>query len=58
MASEFAGKSADIATLGGEKIRVSEKDGSVTVGAATVSAAALSATNGVIHVIDTVLMPT
>lgn len=57
MASEFTGKSADIATLGGEKIRVAEKGGSVTVGAATVSAADLSATNGVIHVIDTVLMP-
>jgi uncharacterized surface protein with fasciclin (FAS1) repeats len=57
MASEFTGKSADIATLGGEKVRVSEKNGAVTVGAATVSSADLSASNGVIHVIDTVLMP-
>jgi uncharacterized surface protein with fasciclin (FAS1) repeats len=57
MASEFTGKSADIATLGGEKVRVSEQNGSVNVGKATVSTADLAASNGVIHVIDTVLMP-
>jgi uncharacterized surface protein with fasciclin (FAS1) repeats len=57
MASEFTGKSADIATLGGEKVLVSEKNGAVSVGAATVSTADLGASNGVIHVIDTVLMP-
>jgi uncharacterized surface protein with fasciclin (FAS1) repeats len=57
MASEFTGKSADIATLGGKKVRVSEHNGAVNVGAATVSSADLSASNGVIHAIDAVLSP-
>ncbi len=57
MASEFADKSADIDTLGGEKVTVTGKDGSVHVGAAKVSSADVDASNGVIHVIDTVLMP-
>ena len=57
MASEFTGKSADIATLGGEKVTVIGKDGSVHVGKAKVTSADLGTSNGVIHVIDTVLMP-
>ncbi|MBL9050321.1 MAG: fasciclin domain-containing protein [Tabrizicola sp.] len=57
MASEFTGKTADIATLGGEKVTVTGKDGSVHVGKAKVSSADLNASNGVIHVIDTVMMP-
>ncbi len=57
MAAEFTDKSAEIATLGGEKVTVTGKDGSVHVGGANVSTADLDTSNGVIHVIDTVLMP-
>ena len=57
MASEFTDKSADVATLGGENVTVTGKDGSVHVGNAKVSSADVTASNGVIHVIDTVMMP-
>jgi uncharacterized surface protein with fasciclin (FAS1) repeats len=57
MAAEFTDKSAEVATLGGEKVKITGKDGAVHVGAAKVSTADLAASNGVIHVIDTVLMP-
>jgi uncharacterized surface protein with fasciclin (FAS1) repeats len=57
MASEFTDKTSEIATLGGEKVTVTGKDGSVHVGKAKVSSADLGASNGVIHVIDTVMMP-
>lgn len=57
MASEFTDKSADVATLGGEKVKITGKDGSVHVGAAKVSSADVAASNGVIHIIDTVMMP-
>jgi uncharacterized surface protein with fasciclin (FAS1) repeats len=56
-AADFADKSTDVATLGGEKVTVTGKDGAVHVGAAKVVTADLAASNGVIHVIDTVLMP-
>lgn len=57
MAASFTDKTAEVATLGGEKVTVTGKDGSVHVGASKVSSADLGASNGVIHVIDTVLMP-
>ncbi len=57
MASEFTDKTADVATLGGENVTITGKDGSVHVGGAMVSTADLDTSNGVIHVIDTVLMP-
>jgi uncharacterized surface protein with fasciclin (FAS1) repeats len=57
MASEFTDKMADVATLGGEKVHVAGKDGAVHVGAAKVSTADVATSNGVIHIIDTVLMP-
>lgn len=57
MAAEFTDTSADVATLGGEKVTITGKDGSVHVGAAKVVTADLATSNGVIHVIDTVLMP-
>ena len=48
-------------TLGGEKLTVSSKDGAVsfTVGAtvANVTTADVEASNGVIHVIDAVILP-
>jgi uncharacterized surface protein with fasciclin (FAS1) repeats len=57
MASDFTDKSTDVATLGGENVKITGKDGSVHVGAAKVSSPDLGASNGVIHVIDTVMMP-
>jgi uncharacterized surface protein with fasciclin (FAS1) repeats len=57
MAGEFTNKTADIATLGGEKVTVTGKDGAVHIGAAKVSSADVGASNGVIHMIDTVMMP-
>ena len=57
MAAEFSGKTADVATLGGEKVHIDGSHGHVHVGKATVTAADLAASNGVIHVIDTVLLP-
>ncbi len=44
-------------TLGGADLAVSAKDGKVEVGGAHVTQADLTATNGVIHVVDAVLMP-
>jgi len=57
MASEYTDKTSDVATLGGEKVKITGKDGSVHVGAAKVSSTDLRASNGVIHTIDTVMMP-
>ena len=44
-------------TLGGAEIEVVVKDGKVTFGGANVIATDVDCTNGVIHVIDTVVMP-
>lgn len=57
MAAEFANKSTDVATLGGEKIAIKGSNGGVSVGAGKVGSADVNASNGVIHVIDTVLSP-
>jgi len=57
MAADFKDKTANVATLGGEKVEIKGADGSVYVGAAKVSTADVTASNGVIHVIDSVLMP-
>ncbi len=46
-----------IKTVQGENLTVSVKDGKVMVNGATVTTADLNASNGVIHVIDAVLMP-
>jgi len=51
----IAAKSA--ATVQGGKISIVEKDGSVTVNGAKVVKANVDASNGVIHVIDAVLLP-
>ncbi len=56
-AAGFAGKQSDVATLGGGKVAVVGKDGHVTVSGAKVTSADLPASNGVIHVIDTVVQP-
>ena len=46
-----------VTTLNGERLRVRTSNGKVMVGNATVAAADVPASNGVIHAIDTVLMP-
>jgi uncharacterized surface protein with fasciclin (FAS1) repeats len=46
-----------VKTLQGEELTVSIKDGKVMINGANVTAADLSGSNGVIHVIDGVLMP-
>ena len=44
-------------TLQGEELTVSIKDGKVKINGANVTAADLTGSNGVIHVVDAVLMP-
>lgn len=55
-----SGKVVDLdeaTTVNGAKINITVKGGSVMINNATVTAADVAASNGVIHVIDTVLMP-
>lgn len=47
----------ELTTVNGEKLKVSVKDGVVKVGGATVTQADVFQSNGVAHVIDTVLQP-
>ncbi len=56
MSADIAGKEAEVATVQGGKLDVNATDG-VKVNDATVVAADVEATNGVIHVVDTVLLP-
>ncbi len=44
-------------TVGGFKVPISVKDGKVMIGGATVIATDIEASNGVIHVVDTVIIP-
>jgi uncharacterized surface protein with fasciclin (FAS1) repeats len=44
-------------TVGGFKAPISVKDGKVMIGGATVIATDIEASNGVIHVVDTVIIP-
>jgi uncharacterized surface protein with fasciclin (FAS1) repeats len=44
-------------TVSGHVVAVTARDGRVTVGGATVAKADVMASNGVIHVIDTVILP-
>lgn len=46
-----------VTTVQGEELTVSIKDGVVMINGATVTAADLTGSNGVVHVIDAVLMP-
>ena len=57
MAADIAGKKLEPATVNGQALHVDATSG-VTVNGATVVAADIDCTNGVIHVIDAVLMPT
>jgi len=55
--SDAAAKGATVATLEGNKVTTKSEGAKVMVQNATVVAADIDASNGVIHVIDTVLMP-
>ena len=56
MSSDIAGAKTEVATVQGGAIAVDATDG-VMINKAQVMAADVSASNGVIHVIDTVLLP-
>jgi uncharacterized surface protein with fasciclin (FAS1) repeats len=56
--SAVAGKTVDVATVQGKTVKVvGAADGTVTVNGAKVVAADVNASNGVIHVIDRVILP-
>jgi uncharacterized surface protein with fasciclin (FAS1) repeats len=57
MAADIAGKTADVATVQGSTIKVDATNG-VMINDATVTTADIETSNGVIHVIDKVLIPT
>ena len=58
MASEIAGKTLEPATVQGATLKaVGAADGSVTINDAKVVTADIAASNGVIHVIDKVILP-
>jgi len=46
-----------VKTINGQDLKVSIKDGNVMINGAKVTAADLSGSNGVVHVVDSVLMP-
>lgn len=57
MAADLAGKTLDVKTVNGAALTVNGTMGGVTVNGAKVGPADVAASNGVIHVIDTVLLP-
>ncbi len=57
LSKDLAGKKMDAATVQGQTIAVDATGGSVMINNATVVTADIMAENGVIHVIDTVIMP-
>ena len=56
MSGDIAGKKADVATVQGSKLSVDATSG-VKVDDASVTTADIETSNGVIHVIDTVVLP-
>ncbi len=56
MSTDIAGKKAQVLTVQGERLSVDARNG-VKVDNAKVAVADIVATNGVIHVIDTVMIP-
>lgn len=57
MSSELAGKVIDVRTAQGQMVKIDGTKMGVTVGAAKVLTADVGADNGVIHVIDKVILP-
>jgi uncharacterized surface protein with fasciclin (FAS1) repeats len=55
--ADLAGKRVSVATVEGQKIHIDARHGKVMVNGATVTQADIMASNGVIHVIDKVLLP-
>ena len=55
--ADAKGASVDLTTLNGAIVKVDGKGDVVKVGEATVSSADIVASNGVVHLIDTVIMP-
>ena len=50
-------KLSEATTVEGSKVKISVKDGNVMINDAKVIKADVKASNGVIHVIDTVILP-
>lgn len=57
LTSEMAETGAEFPTLAGTPLRVNVKENEITVGSATVQKTDIACSNGVIHAIDTVLLP-
>lgn len=57
MSGDIAGKTASVTTVQGAKVTVDARTGGVMVNDAKVASADIVADNGVIHVIDKVIMP-
>ena len=57
MSSDLQGKSTTAATVEGSDVEIDASGSAVMVEGATVTQADIAASNGVIHVIDTVIMP-
>lgn len=56
MSADIAGQSLNVDTVNGQSVAVDATNG-VMINGASVTAADIAASNGVIHVIDTVLLP-
>jgi uncharacterized surface protein with fasciclin (FAS1) repeats len=56
MSADIAGQQLSVATVNGQEVAIDGTDG-VTVDGATVTTADIVASNGVIHVIDAVILP-
>ena len=57
MAADLAGKTTDAKTVQGSEVSIDATGDAVKVDGATVTQADIEASNGVIHVIDAVIMP-
>jgi uncharacterized surface protein with fasciclin (FAS1) repeats len=57
MSSDIAGKELEVETVQGQTVAIDAREGGVKVDEATVVQADIETDNGVIHVIDTVIVP-
>ena len=57
LSDAIARGTTEVATVGGKKLRIQRDENGVTIHGANVVAADIIAGNGVIHVIDSVLLP-
>jgi uncharacterized surface protein with fasciclin (FAS1) repeats len=56
MSTDIAGQELSVATVNGQEVAIVATDG-VTINGANVVTADVEASNGVIHVIDSVILP-